>query len=113
MCSQCKRSHLKARTTKDLDVTPLGVKVEHTPLEQIKRDVRQQATPARQRAARMTSHVAQLQQTLERLDVKQTEFLQQSDDLRKKYVQQINDHFNALNAKATKFINGKLLRCDT
>ena len=100
MCAQCKRSHLKARGTKDHHVAPLALKV-----EQIKRDVRQQATPARQRAATMTSHVAQLQQALEKLDVKQAEFLQQSDDLRKKYVQQINDHFDGLNAEAINFIH--------
>ena len=100
MCAQCKRNHLKARSSEDHDVTPLALKV-----EQIKRDVRQQATPARQRAATMTSHVAQLQQALEKLDVKQAEFLQQSDDLRKKYIQQINDHFDALNTKAINFIH--------
>ena len=65
----------------------------------------QQATPARQAVATMTSHVAQLQQALEKLDVKQAEFLQQSDDLRKKYVQQINDHFDALNIEAIEFIH--------
>ena len=108
MCAQCKRSHIKARTTKDHDVTAVASKI-----DQIKHDVMQQASPARQTVAAMTSHVANLQQTLEKLEAKQTEFLQQSHDLRKKYVQQINDHFNALNAKATKFINGKLLRCDT
>ena len=53
----------------------------------------------------MTSHVAQLQQALEKLDVKQAEFLQQSDDLRKKYVRQINSHFDDLNTKAIKFIH--------
>ena len=36
MCAQCKRTHLKARGTKDHEVTPLALKV-----EQIKRDVRQ------------------------------------------------------------------------
>ena len=53
----------------------------------------------------MTSHVAQLQQALEKLDVKQAEFLQQSDDLRKKYVQQINNHFDDLNTEAINFIH--------
>ena len=95
MCPPCKRSHLKARGTKDHDVTTLELNV-----DQIKRDVRQQATQVQQRAATMTSLVYQLQQTLEKLNVKQAEFLQQSDDLRKKYVQQINDHFDDLNAEA-------------
>ena len=89
MCAQCKRSHIKIPSTKDHDVTPLALKV-----EQIKRSVRQQAAPAQQKAATMTSQVAQLQQALEKLDVKQAEFLQQSDDLRQKYVQQINNHFD-------------------
>ena len=99
-CEQCKKTHAKIRTSKDHDVTPLALKV-----EQIKRDVRQESTSARQRAATMTSHVAQLQLALEKLDVKQAEFLQQSDDLRKTYVQQINDHFDALHTDAINFIH--------
>ena len=73
--------------------------------KQIKHDVREQATPARQTVAAMMSHVAELQQALEKLDVKQAEFLQQSDDLRKKYIQQINNHFDALNTEAINFIH--------
>ena len=64
MCAQCKKTHAKIRTSKDHDVTPLTLKLEH-----IKYGVAQQATPARQRAITMTSHVAQLQQALEKLDV--------------------------------------------
>ena len=100
VCPLCKRSHLKTRATKDHDVTPLTLKI-----EQIKRDVRQNATPVRQRAATMTSHVDQLQQALEKLDVKQAEFLKQSDDLRQKYVQKINDHFDTLNTEAINIIH--------
>ena len=64
----------------------------------------QQAAPARLTVATMTSHVAQLQQALEKLDVKQAEFLQQSDKLKEKYVQQINHHFYFLNYLAKSFI---------
>ena len=55
----------------------------------------------------MTSHVPQLQQALEKLDVKRAKFLQQSDDLRKKYIQQINNHIDALNTEAINCIDEK------
>ena len=102
MCAQCKRSHTKIPATRDHDVTPLGVKV-----EQIKLDLSQQATSVRQRAATMTSHA---EQALEKLDVKHAEFLKKSDGLRRKYIQQINHHFDTLNAEAINFIHEEAAR---
>ena len=100
MCDDCQRRHVRAQGTTNHQLAHITSKI-----DEVKRDVVLKIRSARAQAEAMTSHVDQLDQSLEKLKVKKTAFLQQSNAMQERIMQHVTDHFEALNAGATEFIH--------
>ena len=99
MCTECKLTHLRSRVAAEHNVVQWAVKY-----NEIRREIRESERPAKESYARLSSQVDRLEQALEKLDLKQARFIEQSDNLKEKLIQQITRHFEAINSRGLRLI---------